>query len=359
MLISDGGTDTCGGDLCSAAAALHTQHPELVLHTVGFGITDAERSRALECSAQAGGGVFVDADHEEDLRTTLKKITTIGTDVPTGGVHVTAVADGAPVAAEIRILRANQEEVAHGRLFDTGSLRERRLPLPDGNYSLMVVATKLRGAPMHRQAFSVQNGETTPLAFDFSRGQLAVSVTLNGRWSEATVDAERATSTRKVRSGQTFREERATSTRKVRSGQTFRDDRSQPLVLELHAGLYDLAITNRELSNEEQIQVRGIEVRPLERTTYVQDFAAGTIRIGARRGETLIDALIRVLDSTGDEVNRGRTHDQAATNPQGFVLAPGRYRVQLVLQSAKSPGKHSFEVDLTAGAEVEEMVAFD
>jgi Mg-chelatase subunit ChlD len=63
IMVTDG-EETCGGDPCEVAGALHAADVELTTHVVGFGLTPEQRE-AVRCIAEEGGGeLFAAADAE-------------------------------------------------------------------------------------------------------------------------------------------------------------------------------------------------------------------------------------------------------------------------------------------------------
>ena len=74
VLVSDG-IETCAPPpVCDIAYELKREHPNLLIHTVGFKVDDAARTE-LSCVAQATGGTYTDADSAEALRSTLTTVT--------------------------------------------------------------------------------------------------------------------------------------------------------------------------------------------------------------------------------------------------------------------------------------------
>ena len=74
VLVSDG-IETCAPPpVCDIAYELKREHPNLLIHTVGFKVDDAARTE-LSCIAQATGGTYTDADSAEALRSTLTTVT--------------------------------------------------------------------------------------------------------------------------------------------------------------------------------------------------------------------------------------------------------------------------------------------
>ena len=76
VLVSDG-IETCGGDPCAVAAALHGRDVKLKVHVVGYDVSaDAEAVGQLRCVAEKGGGQYFPADDVAGLSGALTTITT-------------------------------------------------------------------------------------------------------------------------------------------------------------------------------------------------------------------------------------------------------------------------------------------
>jgi hypothetical protein len=69
ILVSDG-KETCEGDPCMAARALHAANVNLVIHTIGFAVDTATRYQ-LKCIANATGGSYFDAEDAGGLSKVL------------------------------------------------------------------------------------------------------------------------------------------------------------------------------------------------------------------------------------------------------------------------------------------------
>ena len=65
-LVSDG-IETCDGDPVAAARRLHEQDVRAVVNVIGFDV-DAEAARQLKAVAEAGGGTYIQADTQQELR---------------------------------------------------------------------------------------------------------------------------------------------------------------------------------------------------------------------------------------------------------------------------------------------------
>jgi Mg-chelatase subunit ChlD len=74
VLVSDG-LETCGGDPCKVAGELKAKGLKVVIHVVGFDVSDKEAAQ-LKCIASAGGGQYFQANNLAELKAALGKIKT-------------------------------------------------------------------------------------------------------------------------------------------------------------------------------------------------------------------------------------------------------------------------------------------
>ncbi|MBO6508637.1 MAG: VWA domain-containing protein [Roseibium sp.] len=73
VLVSDG-IETCSGDPCALAEALHKSDAGLRIHVVGYGV-DATAQEQLQCVAEKGGGVYFKANDTSGLTDALTRVT--------------------------------------------------------------------------------------------------------------------------------------------------------------------------------------------------------------------------------------------------------------------------------------------
>lgn len=69
VLVTDG-LETCGGNACDAALALAEGDVDITTYVVGFGLTQQEQS-TLQCIADAGGGLNLNAANADELNDAL------------------------------------------------------------------------------------------------------------------------------------------------------------------------------------------------------------------------------------------------------------------------------------------------
>ena len=341
VLLSDG-LETCGGDPCAAVRAARQAGVSFVFHVIGFDVAKEDVSQ-LECAAQAGGGLYFDAQGADELAAALDRATTAPAEQPSGAIAIRATADGGPVDALVRVSTRDPEaEPIAGRTYLGEGTNPRVFHLPDGTYDVEVSPVRISGAaPRRFEGLVVREGETTSRTADFSSGELAILVTRNGELSDATVHAyPRGT------------------TKSAASGRTYRAASSNPRVFKLAAGIYDVEIGSVEISGSPSIRHEGIEVLGGERVERSHDFESAELAVGAVSGEDLVDAGVAILDASGKEVAAGRTYTAATSNPKVFTVPPGTYRVVVKTLKLKPQLTRELEVTLTAGERGEHRVDF-
>ncbi len=337
VLISDG-LETCGLDPCAAVRTAKKSGTPFVLHVVGFDIAD-EDAAELECAAQAGDGLYLSANDagqlSEALQTAYEKPA-----VPDGRLIVGTSADGALQDAVVAVVdAASGADVAGGRTYTSSNTNPRRIPLEDGRYRAEVRAIGIKGSPKFSFEFEILDGNAVEKSFDYSAGEVAVEVRRNGALSDAVV-AVRAQDDGKTIAG----------------GRTYRAANQNPTIIRIAAGTYDVNIKSVEMSNGPESLIENVVVNGGERTELSHEFSSGTLSLGARRGNTLVDAVLNVIDADGKNVAGGRTYTSANSNPKQIVLAPGVYTLRI----AEIRGdKRERAAEVLAGETTEVVVDFD
>lgn len=340
ILVSDG-LETCGGDPCAAVRAAREAGAEFVLHVIGFDVAGEDVSQ-LECAAQAGNGLYRSASGAEELSAALDAALALPADVPPSRLSIHAVANGDLHDVAIAVTNAvTGEDIAGSRTYASPETNPRLIPLPAGTFDVVVTAVGLQGDVVRRfEDVVVAEGETVEKRVDFSAGELAVGVTRNDALSDATVAVFLAG-----------------TDQRVAGGRTYNNETSNPRVLRLTAGRYDVEIGSTEIAGKPTQRFEGIDVPPAGRVERQHAFTSGQLRIGARRGDALVDVIVRVRRLEDDaEIDAGRTYKDAKSNPTTFVLPPGDYRVEL--QEVRGETR-TFEIAVPARAEMERMVDLD
>jgi Ca-activated chloride channel family protein len=342
VLLSDG-IETCTGDPCAAVRQAKQAGANFLLHVIGFDLSQ-ENVASLECAAQAGGGLYFDAKNADDLAGALNRAIEVNEESADSALSVKAMQNGELVDAMVVATNtATGEEAGGGRTYSAPTTNPRVLPLPAGTYDVVVRAVRISGDVS--QTFSgvvVAKGETVERIADFSTGELAVAVLRNGQLSDATV-AVFAPGT----------------TRSLGGGRTYRAATSNPKIVTLSAGAYDVEIKSVEVANAAPQRFEGVVVKPGERVDLKHEYQSGTLRVGAKNGAELIDAVVSVFrPNERSAVDGGRTYTAATSNPKGFDLEPGPYRV--TINPVRLPGKTMREISVVvaAGQTVEQTIDF-
>ena len=144
----------------------------------------------------------------------------------------------------------------------------------------------------------------------------------------------------------------------VTSGRTYTAPDTNPRVLPLAAGPYDVLVRAVDLAGGPSQQLDGVRVNAGETVEKVVDFSSGTLRVGAMRGSELIDATVIVKNlATGKEVSL-RTYTSPQTNPRTFELPTGRYGVRVIAVRPPGLGPREFDVEVKAKETVERTINF-
>lgn len=144
----------------------------------------------------------------------------------------------------------------------------------------------------------------------------------------------------------------------VTSGRTYTAPDTNPRVLPLAAGTYDVDVRAVDLAGGPSQKLDGVEVKAGETVEKVVDFSSGTLRVGAVRGSELIDATVVVKNlATGKEVGL-RTYTNPQTNPRAFELPTGRYSVRVIAVRPQGLSPQEFTVEIKAKETVERTINF-
>ncbi len=342
LLVSDG-IETCGGDPCQTVRDAKAAGVEFVMHVVGFDVAKEDVSQ-LECAAQAGGGLYFDAENAEELSAALDQAVAAAEEIPDGRLSVKAIADGELTDVAVRVTdSASGEDVAGGRTYASPDTNPRLIPLADGSYNVKVIATGMKGDIRRSfEGIEIKDGSRVEKVVDFSTGELTIGVTRNGALSDAT-----------------YQVYVAGTGDEVAVGRTYVGERTNPATVRITAGNYDVEIGSVEISGKPTQRFAGVAVEPGGRAERSHDFASGTLKVGAVASGELVDATTYIKDlETGRAVGQGRTYTSEKSNPKTFELSPGKYQVQVKAVRLEGNPKREIEVTVEAGETVEHMVDF-
>ena len=310
ILISDG-LETCSRDPCEAVRAAKASGSPFVLHVVGFDVA-GEDTTQLECAAQEGGGVFLSVENADELSAALvnayEKPKT-----PDGRLIVTTTSNGALQDAAVRVLDVGTGEwVVGARTYESEATNPRRIPLEDGSYRAIVAAAGISGSAAFEFEFDIVDGSSVERSFDFSSGEVAVLVTRNGELSDATV---------RVLANDTSKQ--------VAAGRTYVAASTNPRVLTVPAGTYDIEVKSVEFKGDVLHRFDDVVVAGNERTAVHHDYATGSLSVAVMRDGAPVDAIVQVYDGNGASVVGRRTYADASRNPVSFELGPGQYALKV------------------------------
>ncbi|MCP3960506.1 MAG: VWA domain-containing protein [bacterium] len=341
LLVSDG-IETCGGDPCQAVRDAKASGIEFVMHVVGFDVAKEDVSQ-LECAAQAGGGLYFDAQNAEELSEALEAAAWAPPEIPDGRLSLKAVANGELTDVTVNVTDSETgEEIAGGRTYTSPDTNPRLLPLPDGVFDVRVKAVGMKGNIDRRfERIEIKDGSKVERQVDFSTGELAIGITRNGELSDATV-----------------RVFVAGTNEQVAGSRSYDHEKSNPAVFKLTSGDYDVEVRSVEISGDLRHRIEGITVDPRGRAERSHEFSSGTLKIGAIKDGDLVDVTTHIANAEGKAVAQGRTYTSEKTNPKTWEVVPGKYKVKV--KAVRLEGKPSKEVEVTVeqGKTTEHMVDF-
>lgn len=340
VLLTDG-LETCDGDPCEAVRLAREAGSPFVFHVIGFDVGD-EDTASLECMAQAGGGLYLPAADAAGLSAALDATAAAPAEIPDGALVVEGVADGELWDLSIRVRRTDGEgpEIT-ARTYTSPETNPRRIPLDDGSYSATVRALGVRGDVERRFDVTIADGSVVEKRFDFSTGEIAVGVTRNGELSDATVTVFVAA-----------------NGEEVDKTRTYTKASTNPTSMRLTPGTYRVEVGAIEVSGNPTVDAGEIELAAGQAIRIDHEIVSADVAIGARHGQELVDALVRIVDADGKTLDQGRTYTSANSNPKSFTVPPGTYRIEISALRLEGKPERSLELDLEAGAAVEETVDF-
>lgn len=343
ILITDG-IETCTGNLCEVVKEAKAAGVDFVLHIIGFDLGDADR-QPLECAAQEGGGLYIDASDKDQLAGAVEQTSEMTVDVPKGKLSVKTLRNGVLIDASVVVSKAGTKDYVGGvRTYSSETSNPGIVNLPAGTYDVEVNVVGQRGiAPQKRTAVGVTETEVNELVFDFSSGYVELKVTSNGELHDATVNVT------------PHRENRS-----VTGGRTYTSDKWNPFKKEISPGWYDVevkSVTIKGLAYSHFIEK--IEIKPGETTVLSHEFESASLKVGAKMNGALWDATINIIPAnTSSSVAAGRTYTSESSNPKSFLLSPGTYNITVNPLKAKGATKKTITVTLKAGDTLEKIITW-
>lgn len=336
ILLTDG-IESCDGDLCQVVMEAREAGIEFRLHIIGFGLKKGEIDN-LQCAAEAGSGRYFDAANAGELTDVLTTTTSETIDDPPANLGFVALRNGEPVDASVKLRREpDGATVSVARTYtDTAFVF-----LEPGRYRAEVSALDNSDLSPRTLPLTVEAGSDSLIhTISFDAGRLHLYTSSNGEGWDALVRVYPA-------GGQG---------RTVAQTRTYGREQE----LELDPGTYDLHWEAMQIKGPGSKSVSaGVTVAGGMTDSLQHDFPAGRLHIGARAGDDLVDAVVKILSEDGDSVASGRTYTRDSSNPKTFILSPGRYHVVLKpLGAYKDRASQTLILDIETGKDLERIVKF-
>ncbi len=343
ILVSDG-IETCGGDPCQAVKEAKDAGINFIMHVVGFDVGDVDVSE-LECAAQAGGGLYLSAQNASELTEALETAVEIPAELPMGKLSVKVTGEGKLQDAYLVLTNTSTgEELKAQRTYTKPTTNPRIISLPDGVYDLEIRPQGMKGVQNKTlSGIEIKEGEVVEKEINFGFGELSIKVVRNEKLTDATVHVLNS----ETEEG-------------IAQGRTYTKPTSNPKVMKLEPGIYNIEVTALEIKTSPKQVLEGVEIVSGEMVEKVVDYSSGTIKIGSLKGEKLHDSVVRIIDtSTEEQVAQGRTYTGPKSNPKTFELPPGVYSIVVEPLGIKGVSPLSFDnIEVKAGEIVEETAQF-
>ncbi len=340
ILLTDG-IETCDGDLCQLVAAAKAEGIDFVLHIIGFDLGEEDRV-PLACAAQAGEGLYLDAENAAELAAALETATTLDVEAGEATLAVRSRKDGELRDAAIYVYVAGTEEdIAGQRTYASPQTNPVSFHLPAGEYDVRAQLVGERAlAPQWQRGIVINADEPDTLDFDFTTGQVSVKVTENGELHDATL-----------------RIYAADDGPEVFSSRTYTSEGSNPKRVDLSPGIYRIVLMSVSIEGAgKEYVIEEVEVAPGSEQDLGHEFPSGLLRVQVTKGGALCDAIVSLRNSEGRSVDQGRTYRSESSNPKTFRLSPGVY--ELSARATRSEGDYQATrtVTVIAGETVVEVI---
>lgn len=343
ILITDG-LETCEGDLCEIVREAKAAGVDFVLHIVGFDLGESDKS-ALECAARESGGKYIDASDREELAEALQESSEWTVDVPTGNVSVKCLRNGELIDCTVYAYPPGAAKAtAQARTYASPETNPALMPVPSGTYDFKATVVAQQGIPpMTLQQVQVAEDHLQPLVFDFTSGQVSLTVTSLGELHDAVVRVRPHGENTQATIGRTY-----TSTN------------FNPFQKELVPGWYDIEVGSVTIKGHgAKILMEKVEIQAGETTVLTHAFEQATLTVGATNAGGLQDATISIRDKAHNQsVAQGRTYTSASSNPQSFLLSPGTYEVTVKALKYSGQATQTFTVTLKSGESSTQTAAY-
>lgn len=235
IILVTGCQDTCAGKPCELIKKLKKMGLRFIIHVISFAVSTKGQA-SLSCIAEAGGGLYYPVKNSTEFLTAARHI--IGFESVRDGpaLCVAVVKNGVSFPAHISI-RKNGRIIATG---DTSIRNPVKFYLVAGKYRIIARDISMDGKKT-RRALVDFNGTESFRLFNFSNGILKVSVLKDGLPAEGYIYVRRPGTMEPVTTGDT--------------------SDSNPVIIRLQPGSYDVAAIDPETAAEPSLYFSGIKVK--------------------------------------------------------------------------------------------------
>lgn len=324
ILLTDG-IETCDGDLCQIVAEAKAAGIDFVMHVVGFDLGDNDR-KALECAAQEGDGLYLDASNSEELSDALNQATELSVENLEATLAVEITKDQKLIDAVVGVYKAGESKaLATARSYDHAPSNPAEFHLPAGTYDIkaeLLGNSRRSVPPIVLYKVEVPADTITEKTIDFSPGQVSVKSTMNGEPWDATVKIYGTAE------GKDFG-----------GGRTYTGPKTNPLIRELAPGTYDVVLTALNVKGAETAQkFENVVITAGEMVELAHNFELGELSVKSTTNGELSDATVNVYtQNPRKSVGGGRTYTAPTSNPNLRNLTPGVYDIEIGVLIVKGP----------------------
>jgi len=336
ILVTDG-IESCGGNICDVIKNAKEEGIDFKLHIIGFGLKEGE-TQELKCAAEAGDGNYYDAADAGGLGDVLEEATATTIDDPEGNVSVYAVKNGVAIDAIVKAydIIGKRKPISVRTYQDTAYFY-----LPPSKYNFEVTPLENSDVAM----VTVANIESfdekiTHKTISFDGGKIQVTATNNGEGWDATVHVLEKKAGKTIAKGRTY---------------------GRSPEYEVNPGVYDVKIKILKINGLDiEYTIEDVNVIANKVISVEHNFKTGTVMIGAKDSEGLIDATVYFYEiNTNKNVTGGRTYSSNTSNPKKFILTTGIYKVVVKSIKGASQGqKETYTITLKEGETIEKIKTF-
>jgi len=132
-------------------------------------------------------------------------------------------------------------------------------------------------------------------------------------------------------------------TKEIASGRTYESKETNPRIISLVAGSYDIQVTPVGIESYPPIKFPGVDIKANDTTFKEIEFEQGIVQIQVTRNNVLSDAVIQIFTAgTRTLMASTRSYDRPETNPAKLKIPPGVY--DIVFSSVEISGRPEIKI---------------